>query len=120
MAKTPTPPPKFTCGGCPVQWTAKSWAHCAVCHSMFTGVTYFDYHRIDGECWGTGRVEIPRHTELRLEDGVWSTPAGHQERLVMKARASAMRKARGKSGSKPDVLESVPGTAASDQASEGS
>lgn len=101
MAKTY----KITCRGCDSTWTAKTWAHCSVCHATFTGVTYFDYHRVNGKCWGASDNAL-RHSQLTLSDGVWSTPEGHENRRVQSDRARNAR--RGKTA----VAESSPDSAA--------
>lgn len=86
-----------TCRDCGVQWTALSWAHCASCHQLFTGVTYFDFHRVNGECWGQPKIsrgEKPSWQALVEEDGVWSSLEGHEYRKLGAQRMIKAREAR--------------------------
>jgi hypothetical protein len=78
----------ITCGGCKATWSGLSFAHCAKCHTTFSGVTGFDRHRMragrkSGQClstnelreigyspsetgvWGTGSREVPQAPERR-------------------------------------------------------
>lgn len=87
---------KITCRNCPAIWTAKTWAHCSVCHATFTGVSYFDSHRVAGRCWGFPQDPqlTPTWSKLEEVDGVWSSPEGHANREVQNARAAKARTGR--------------------------
>lgn len=62
-----------------------SQAHCSVCHVSMSGVSYFDDHRVNGFC-----VD-PLTLGLVEQDGLWSTPEGHQRRAADSARLLAAR-----------------------------
>ena len=38
------------CIKCDAQWSGLNTAHCASCHTTFTGITAFDAHRKAGAC----------------------------------------------------------------------
>lgn len=38
------------CSKCSAEWGGMNTAHCAGCHTTFTGITAFDAHRRGGEC----------------------------------------------------------------------
>lgn len=43
----------ITCGRCDSSWTGVNRCHCAGekgCHVTFSGLTYFDQHRKNGNC----------------------------------------------------------------------
>lgn len=88
-----------SCGSCEKTWSSLSWAHCSVCHSTFTGVTYFDDHRVAGTCWGKPRLVSGQssvsHTALVEQDGVFSTVEGHEARLALTEKMAKARAAKG-------------------------
>ena len=97
-----------SCGGCEKVWSSLSWAHCGVCHETFVGVAYFDWHRFGGVCWSQKCGEFPyadarewwfhkdSYPVLRLEDEVWSTAEGHDNRKVVAERLAKAREKRGR------------------------
>ena len=56
-----------SCGGCDTRWTAKTWCHCGACHATFSGLGYFDAHRVGG-------CHTPPAKDARLVGGVWRGP----------------------------------------------
>lgn len=78
----------------PITGTTES--HCRVCHQSFYTVKDFDRHRYDpsipedqdNECWE------PSSIDMVLEDGVWSSPEGHEKRRTVADRLANARQAR--------------------------
>lgn len=62
-----------------------SHAHCTVCHNTFSGVTYFDDHRLNGECINPAALGL-----VKL-DGLWASEAGHVQRQELKERLAEAR-----------------------------
>jgi hypothetical protein len=62
-----------------------SQAHCTVCHRTFGGIRYFDAHRCNGWCLD------PTNLGLVDENGLWTTPEGHERRAADTARLAAAR-----------------------------
>lgn len=58
-------------------------AHCSVCHRSFTGVTWFDLHRVGGTCRELG--------DLVEVDGLWATAESHANRELLTARLAKYR-----------------------------
>lgn len=40
----------ITCSKCLAAWTGVNRCHCTVCHTTFSGLTYFDQHRKNDKC----------------------------------------------------------------------
>lgn len=84
----------WSCSGCDTRWTALTWAHCGVggCHDTFLSVEFFDWHRVDGVCWGEPkkkgavRGSPVRHKELKKLEGVYGTSQAHQEFSALRNR----------------------------------
>jgi hypothetical protein len=78
-----------------------------VCHATFTGFTYFDEHRVGGECWGFPQDPniTPAWNRLEEVDGVWSSPEGHLNREALNGRAQNARKGRKSAVADTDVAK---------------
>lgn len=79
-----------SCRGCDKTWSSIAWAHCSSCHESFLSVTYFDWHRVNGDCWGSSKIDgkANRHGALVCHDGVWGTLETHEHRDVLRERMS--------------------------------
>lgn len=64
--------------------TGPRQAHCAVCHTTFTGPTWFDLHRIGGHC-------VPVKGLVTI-DGLTATPAAHANRERLRRNEHGFRK----------------------------
>lgn len=81
VRESPQPTPKISpttaggtgnvasCGGCDAKWAGTSRAHCAACHSTFSGPSLFDRHRVNSKC------ARPESLGFVLDGGTWRTPA---------------------------------------------
>jgi hypothetical protein len=48
------------CSTCSAEWGGMNTAHCARCHTTFTGITAFDAHRRGGICIPAESVGLSR------------------------------------------------------------
>ncbi len=61
-------------------------AHCTVCHKTFSGPTWFDVHRVRGNC-----EEVPGLVEL---DGLWATKERHRNNVKLAEGMAEIRRLR--------------------------
>lgn len=54
------------CNGCTTRWNGANTAHCAACHTTFTGITAFDRHRVGSHAAGKRHCLTPDAVGLVL------------------------------------------------------
>lgn len=49
-----------TCSGCPATWSGVNVCHCsgAGCHETFSGLTWYDAHRVNGKCKDPAKLKV--------------------------------------------------------------
>jgi hypothetical protein len=98
---------RYSCTAFKCPTPTGSQAHCSVCHQTFTAVGHFDAHRIgyvdSRRCVKptgntmvipAGAPDAPTGLLLKQE-GLWSTEAGHADRVAATERMRAARAAKG-------------------------